>query len=79
VLQAIGNPEITDRMVSVMKTRYLEAGAVVCNAGDLGDCMYFVLSGTLSVHMEDGTKVAVLRCVGRIYIGSADNDYSSEQ
>jgi hypothetical protein len=55
------NPSVMEKVVAIMKTRCLVEGNQVFNVGDLGDGMYFILSGSLSVHHEDGTAMALLR------------------
>merc|ERR1719253_2288059 len=43
------------KLCESLKAEELKAGAVVCTAGDAGECMYFVQSGSLSTANASGT------------------------
>ncbi len=60
------NPTQAVSILKVCDRTSVEAGNVVCRSGDRSDSMFILLTGVLSVRLEDGTQVAKIEPVAPV-------------
>jgi CRP-like cAMP-binding protein len=59
-------PEQATALLQACERKTLEAGQMLCRAGDASNGMFILLAGRLSVRTKDGTQVAVVEPVSPI-------------
>ena len=59
-------------LVERMQEEHYERGAVLFRAGDAGDTMYIIQSGSIRIYMNDesGKEIALTQYTYRLYTGS---------
>lgn len=54
--------KILSKIVSAMEAVHYLENDIIVRAGEIGDCMYFLLSGTVAVYTQAGQEVSLSVC-----------------